>query len=261
MVYPKGIPFSAKHKEKIRKAVSRFWKNNPERRKLAAEKRNRVIRTKKFRKMMSLLKKKQFLKNPEIAQKISKGKKQAFRKNPELRKKIDKIMTAWWKSHPQAKKSLSKKMKLFYLTHPLALKEFLKHGKNPLKPHLKTKQGFIVRSKGEKEIANFLHEHKIPSLYEAISLFITKKPYAGNICTPDFYIPSWNIFIEFYGGFPKAWKKKVLKNKLYPAHKIPVLAITPAELENLDYYLVRQGEELSRGRMARGFKVRAWLRD
>ena len=89
---------------------------------------------------------------------------------------------------------------------------------------------------------------------------ITKKPFKGNICTPDFYIPSWNIFVEFYGGYPLAWKKKVLKNKLYPAHSIPVLGITPAELKNLDYFLLKQGEKLSKMKISRKFRVRNWIK-
>jgi len=97
-------------------------------------------------------------------------------------------------------------------------------------------------------------------LYESFSLIIEKPPFKGNICTPNFYIPQWNIFIEFYGGYPAAWKKKVLKNKIYSRHKIPVLAITPAELNNLDYFLIRQGKDLSKSRVAREFKIRKWIR-
>ncbi len=66
--------------------------------------------------------------------------------------------------------------------------------------------------------------------------------------------------MEFYGGYPKSWKKKVLKNKIYRAHKIPVLAITPAELEDLDYYLLNQGEELSKSKTAKEFKIKEWIK-
>jgi len=62
------------------------------------------------------------------------------------------------------------------------------------------------------------------------------------LCVPDFYLPKYNThnmtYIEFYGGYPKAWKKKVLKNRLYKAHKIPYIFITPAELRDLQENLV-----------------------
>ncbi|MBS3090159.1 hypothetical protein J4433_00125 [Candidatus Pacearchaeota archaeon] len=169
-------------------------------------------------------------------------------------------MTNWWKEHPSAKKAMAEKIKRFFIANPKALEEFIKHGKNLLKKHLRTNQKFLVRSKGEQKIANFLYENKIPCSYESISLPITTKPYAGNICPPDFYIPKWNIFIEFYGGYPSAWKKKVLKNKLYPAHKIPVLAITPAELKNLGYYPLKQGKTLGETPMAMKFEIGKWIK-
>lgn len=187
-------------------------------------------------------------------------KKRQYRVNPELGKKIDRTVTAWWKDNPQARKNLSMKIRDFFIRNPKAFEEFLKHGKNPLKRHLKTPQRFLVRSRGEKAISNFLHKSNIPCLYESISLMITTNPFKGNICTPDFYIPSLNIFVEFYGGYPQAWKKKVLKNKIYSLHHIPVLGITPAELENLDYYLLRQGKQLSETRVAREFKIRKWIK-
>lgn len=187
-------------------------------------------------------------------------KKGQYKKNPELRKKIDRTVTGWWKDNPKAKKELSIKIRNFFIKNPDAFKEFLKHGKNPLKRHLKTVQGFLVRSKGEKKIAVFLHKNNIPCLYESISLMITTNPFKGNICTPDFYLPSFNVFIEFYGGYPAAWKKKVLKNKIYHAHKIPVLGITPAELGDLDYYLLKQGKQLSETKVAREFKIKKWIK-
>jgi len=203
--------------------------------------------------------KKYYKDHPEARKRISQVKKAQFIKNPKLAREIDKRVTEWWKDNPQARKRHSKRIRQFFINNPEAFREFMKHGKNPLKPHLKTSQGFIVRSKGEKQIANFLEKNKIPSLYESIILPITTPPFNGNICTPDFYIPQWNIFIEFYGGYPAAWKKKVLKNKLYKAHKIPVLAITPAELEDMDYFLMKQGEQLSQTEIAKEFDVKKWI--
>lgn len=276
-IWNKGKKLTERHKQSISRTKKEFfrkhpevamqwgrsihelWKNNPELKKSANEKRKKTMRTEEFRKRMSSIKKKQCT-TSEFREKMRRIKNRQYKTNPELKKKIDKIITGWWRDNPAARKRQSQRIRQFFIKNPKAFEEFMKHGKNPLKPHLRTSQGFIVRSKGEQQIANFLEKNKIPSLYESFSLPITSNPYKGNICTPDFYIPSLNIFIEFYGGYPLAWKKKVLKNKLYKAHKIPVLAITPAELENLDYYLIRQGKQLSQTEIAKEFDVKKWIR-
>jgi len=274
----KGTHLSDSYKQKVSKAMKRYYRIHGGHSKAVEKKIGEGVRkhyrnNPELRKKLANIVNERYLKHPEIQQKINRKIKEWRKKHPEhskkiatalrstaVRKKIDRVITAWWKDNPNARKNISKKVKQFFIKNPNAFKEFLKHGKNPLKPHLKTLQGFLVRSLGEKLIANFLRAHCIPCLYESISLMITKPPYKGNICTPDFYIPQWNIFIEFYGGYPQAWKKKVLKNKIYKAHKIPVLAITPAELENLDYYLLREGEKLSESRVARNFNIRKLIK-
>jgi len=169
-----------------------------------------------------------------------------YYKNPEARGRIDRLITSWWRNHPNIRKINSDKMKREFAKHPEALKKFMKGGKNPFKARLKTNQGFLVRSKGEREIANFLFENRIKSQYEAKTLQLD-----GNLCTPDFFLVKEKIYIEYYGGHPKAWKKKVLKNKLYKKYKIKCIFITPGELENLSYYLLGEIGKLSARRQAR----------
>ena len=146
-------------------------------------------------------------------------------------------MTRWWHEHPNIRKERSIKAKKFFMEHPDKFKNFMKHGSNSNKLHLKTKQGFLVRSKGEKKIANFIFENKIKSSYENKTLIFEKE---GQVCIPDFYLPKYKTYIEFYGGYPGAWKKKVMKNKLYKKYKIPCIFITTAELRDLNYYLNRE---------------------
>lgn len=269
---------SKTRRENISKAKKKSFRKNPDAKKLMSQIRIEFFRNPAERKKasenikkvyqerpeikhkISLSLKKYWNKNPEAKIEMSRIKKQQYKSNPELRNKIDRIVTAWWKAHPAERKKKADRIKKWFIENPDAFKEFMKHGKNPLKKHLKTSQGFLVRSKGEQQIANFLYKNKIPCLYESIDLMITTPPFKGNICNPDFYIPSYNIFIEFYGGYPTAWKKKVLKNKIYKAHRIPVLGITPAELEDLDYYLLKQGEKLAKSEMARRFKIHKWIR-
>jgi hypothetical protein len=250
MVWPKGKTYSNKHSNKTKKRISdslkEYYRKNPSQ---SARNRNIVKAVTRW-----------WEEHPEAKKSLSRTKKKRYRTNPEIKKKIDKAMTEWWKEHQNIKKQRSEQFKKFFLKNPDKFKKFLNAGKNPLKKHIKTEQGFKVRSKGEKQIANFLYNNSIPCLYESISLPITTKPFAGNICTPDFYIKQWNIFIEFYGGHPNSYKKKVLKNKIYKSHHIPVIAITPSELENLDYYLLKQGKQLSQTKTAKNFKIKKWIK-
>lgn len=219
MSWPKGERLSRAHKEKIRIKLKKIYRN------------------------------------PEARERISRIKKLQYKTNPELRKKIDRIITEWWSDNPKIRKQRSKKVREFFIKNPKAFKEFMKHGKNPLKRHIKTSQNFLVRSKGEKAISEFLYNNHIKCRYEAIDLPIITNPFKGNICNPDFYLPEFNIFIEFYGGYPKSWKKKVLKNKIYKTHKIPVIGITPAELNDLEYYLLKEAETLSKTKLAGNFRL------
>ena len=175
--------------------------------------------------------------NPISRKKLSELKKKQYKEHPELIARMDREITSWWHDHPNMKKERSEKVKRFFIEHPDKFMKFMKYGTNSDKPHLKTKQGFIVRSKGEKKIADFLYYNKIKSSYEAKTLIFKEE---GQICIPDFYLPSYKIYIEFYGGYPAAWKKKVMKNKLYKKYKIPCIFITPAELRDLEYYLKKE---------------------
>lgn len=56
-----------------------------------------------------------------------------------------------------------------------------------------TKKGEIVRSKAEARIANYLFDNNIEYEYEK-SVVVD-----GRNIHPDFYLPKYNLFIEFYG--------------------------------------------------------------
>ena len=207
----------------VRKESSReqkkYWKEHPELRK----------------KMKELTRK--YYSNLGARKKLSEIKKKQYKENPKLLQKMDKTMTKWWHEHPNIRKERSDAVKRFFINNPQKFSKFLKYGKNSSILHIKTKQGFIVRSRGEQKIANFLAENRIKSAYESKTLIFEKE---GQICVPDFWLPKFKMYIEFYGGHPKAWKKKVMKNKLYKKHKIPCIFITPAELRDLEYYLKRE---------------------
>ena len=163
-----------------------------------------------------------------LRKKVGKAVRKAFL-NAGIRKKIDKSVTRYYREHPHARKERAERVIKYFKSHPLAFEKFLKAGKNPLKRHLRTKSGVLVRSDGERKIADWLFSHNINAEYESTTLFLD-----GFLCTPDFWLPEHKIYIEFYGGYPGSWKKKVIKNKLYKKFKIPVIRITPSELEYLD---------------------------
>ncbi len=180
---------------------------------------------------------KKYYSNPLSRKKHSEVMRKRYIEHPQLAKQIDRTMTKWWREHRNVKKEMSIRAKNLFMKNPEKFKKFIKYGNNPASPRFRTKQGFKVRSRGEQEIANFLFKNKISCQYESNPLIFKSE---GQICVPDFWLPKYHIYIEFYGGHPAGWKKKVLKNRLYKAHNIPCIFITPTELRDLDYYLLKE---------------------
>ena len=227
--------FTAEKRRQDSIALKRYYKNHPE-----------------TRLRLSGIKKEYYNKHPGIKLLIGKNTSQFFA-NPLNRKLASARMNERYKNHPYLKKEISDAKQLYYEKHPVALKRLLEYGKKALKRHLKTRQGFLVRSFGEKRIADFLFEKKKPAMYEAIELNL---PEIDPV--PDFYLKWFNVFVEYYGGYYKAWKSKVEKNRLYKKYKILVIFITPAELSNLDYYLLKDAERISKTGLCRNFNVSEW---
>ncbi len=55
------------------------------------------------------------------------------------------------------------------------------------------KDGHVVKSKSERDIDNYLFEHKIAHAYEKAL------PINGEIFKPDFYLPDLDVYIEHWG--------------------------------------------------------------
>ncbi len=226
-------------RKKLSKSLKKYYSNPAVRKKIAEERREYWQSNPKIHRRYTDLSRKVHS-SPSYRKKMSSIKKKQYKENKELVAKIDRAMTLWWREHPHVKKKRSEQIKNLFIKNPNKFKKFLKYGNNPSLPHFKTKQKFLVRSRGEQKIANFLFDNKIPSQYESKTLIFKEE---GQICVPDFYLPRFRMYIEFYGGFPSAWKKKVMKNKLYKTHNIPCIFITPTELRDLNNYLL---EELER---------------
>jgi len=275
------------NREKTRKAVLNFLKENPD---FGGRLSERLVRynkehpetarmhsifmkkyfTAEKRRQDSIAVKRYYKNHPETRLRLSKAKKEYYKKHPELKLLIGKNtlkffanplnrklaaarMNERYRNHPYLKKEISEAKQLYYERHPEALKNLLAYGKKALKRHIKTKQKWKVMSLGEKRIADFFFEKKEPAMYEAVELNLPEMD-----PVPDFYLKRFNVFVEFYGGHPKAWKSKVKKNKLYKKYKIPVIFITPAELDNLDYYLLKDAGRMSKTDLCRKFKVNEW---
>lgn len=68
--------------------------------------------------------------------------------------------------------------------------------KDPIKTPggYRTKDGHYVRSKSERDIANFFFDNRIPYQYERILTL------EGEQFLPDFYLPDHNLYVEHFGG-------------------------------------------------------------
>jgi hypothetical protein len=114
-----------------------------------------------------------------------------------------------------------------------------------------TLTGQPVKSKGERAIADYFTRHGIPYYYEAEAttdnwLFNTK------ISRPDFYLPRYNLFVEYWGlvdSFDAGTRAKYIKSMRwkmaqYRKNSIRFVSIYPSNLSNLDYYFRRKFGEV-----------------
>lgn len=223
------------NRAKTSKFFKKFWKEHPKKLKQVMDKTINLW-------------KKDKKKREEINRKISIQGRMRFKK-PEEKLRMRKAVKQYWKNHPNLGDLWRLKMLLYYAFHRKARNRLLENSKNPFKVYIKTKQGFKVRSNGEKITANALYKLKEPAEYEKQPLFFPE-----DSCIPDFWLPKAKKIIEFYGGYPKAWKKKVLKNRLYKKYKIPVILITPAELLNIEEILKRE----IRKKNGKEFDIKKW---
>jgi len=224
----------------MRYNIGLFWKGKkqpPAVRKKNSESLKLAYKTGKHKKVW---KGKHF--NREHREKLRKSNIETW-KNIELRNKVDKIITSWWKEHQNVRKEMSERMKRYYSENPKAFKKFMEGGKTSSQLKITSKLG-KVRSSGEKKIADFLFDNKIKAYYEKYTLFIENW-----LCTPDFYLVKYNLFVEYYGGHPRSRKKKITKNRIYKKHKIPFIAVTPSGLRDLERAITRKAEKLANKNM------------
>ena len=101
---------------------------------------------------------------------------------------------------------------------------------SPLEARLESDRKHTFRSEGERRIAATLDEYQIPFIYEM------KVPVNNNgkarTFRPDFYLPEFNLYIEYYGrvGNGEYDLRISQKQTLYAANNLNVLPVYPWNL-------------------------------
>jgi len=92
-----------------------------------------------------------------------------------------------------------------------------------------TKDGHKVRSRAEVIIDNALYDYKLAHAYER-RLPIEEDVYS------DFFIPSENVYIEFWGmeDDPKYAERKRIKLEIYKKYDFKLIELNDSDITNLD---------------------------
>ncbi len=100
---------------------------------------------------------------------------------------------------------------------------------------LRTKDGHMVRSRAEVIIDNALYDYKLAHAYER-KLPIEEELYS------DFFIPSENVYIEFWGmeNDPKYAERKKVKIEIYKKYDFKLIELNDSDLSNLDDHLPKK---------------------
>ena len=111
-----------------------------------------------------------------------------------------------------------------------------------------TNNGEDVKSKGEKQIADYLNQAGIKYKYE--KKFITKN---CKTIHPDFYLPKYDVFVEYWGlvdadnsriknNYVKSMKWKMAQ---YHSKNQKFISIYPKNLNNLDWVFRTKFENIT----------------
>jgi hypothetical protein len=102
-----------------------------------------------------------------------------------------------------------------------------------LKKNIKTQDGKLVQSQGERRIADWLAAHCIAYRYDAKFRIIGEFQ-----LRPDFYLPELDIYIEYWGLDTPQYKMSMYKKQiLYQQEGKRLLSVSPSDLPRLDEHL------------------------
>lgn len=102
------------------------------------------------------------------------------------------------------------------------------------KANYRTRSGHFVRSRAEMIIADYLYSECICFAYEKMV------PISDDLYC-DFYLPKYDIYIEFWGLEDANYeKRKLKKQELYKQNNLKLIEIDNKIMENLDDFLLKE---------------------
>ena len=102
-----------------------------------------------------------------------------------------------------------------------------------LQKTIQAKDGTFVQSDGERKIAEWLSTNKIAYRYDERIRIIE-----GMAIRPDFYLPEFDVYIEFWGMDTADYKIGMMKKqKLYQQEEKKLISLYPEDKNNLDMIL------------------------
>jgi hypothetical protein len=109
-----------------------------------------------------------------------------------------------------------------------------------------TLKGERVKSIAERRIADYFKKNHIYYVYE-------QKPRGNLFSLPDFYLPVYDVYVEYWGlvNADDRWtREKYEKNMrrkmaIYHRNNIKFISIYPDNLENLDWVFRRKFKEIT----------------
>jgi len=107
------------------------------------------------------------------------------------------------------------------------------------------------KSKGEKRIADILGKYNIDYKYES-PLLIQDDDKKQRIWHPDFYLPEYGIYLEYYGikGNADYNNSKNKKNSIYQKMNLGVISIESKDIKsnNLEIYIINEIYRIQKSR-------------
>lgn len=102
-------------------------------------------------------------------------------------------------------------------------------------PAIRASDGHMVRSRGEAMIDGLLYENRIVHAYERL-VPIEQTMYC------DFFLPEFNLYIEFWGmeSNPKYKARKEKKLDMYRQNGLKLIEVKDEHINNLEDYLMVQ---------------------
>lgn len=159
-----------------------------------------------------------------------------------------------WSEEWKKKRSIDKKKQI--KQRPELMDNLMKKSLEARRPHVLTDSGVIVRSKSEKIISDFLFNSKVKCDYERKlkvpeyiqAVAIKETGFSRAVIYPDFYLPKYGIYIEFFGGFrgraDKNYNKKCeSKILIYKLLGLNLISLYPKDLKHLDDFLNKVNEK------------------